>query len=121
MDFGWSWQLKYNIGCPVVRQYRTPKGAFRERRLRIAAAAKAQSKADLLAKRRNLNLENASVLAGVPGAPPSHGDLLPASQDSPATDLSPGTDFQLLSIFSFVEPFDFISRLLFFSCSSSIY
>lgn len=45
-------QLKLNVGCSALGRYRSPNEVFRDRRLRISAAARAQLKAKRLVQRR---------------------------------------------------------------------
>lgn len=65
LSFSCVLQLKYNIGCQVFGRYRTPMGSFRERRLHIAAAAKAQLRGVGVAKRRRSNADG-GLLSDVP-------------------------------------------------------
>jgi len=82
-------QLKYNI---VYGRYRKTSGSLRERRLRIAAAAKALSRADGLAKRRRSSLEG-----GLAGGPAFINDHVPGGHQSAV--LSPGMSCVLMLCF----------------------
>jgi uncharacterized small protein (DUF1192 family) len=86
-------KLKWNIGCRALGRYRTPKGALRDRQLRIAAALKAQKLAEGLVKRSKLSLNHLGSEKAIPELaipPPSLGESFPAGHDAAATSLSPG-------------------------------
>lgn len=76
-------QSKFNI---INGRYRKTSGSLRERRLHIAAAVKALSRADGLAKRRRSSLEGGSA-----GGPAFANDLVPGGHHPPM--LSPGMYF----------------------------
>ncbi len=85
--------MKWNIGCRALGRYRTPKGASRDRQLRIAAALKSQKLAEGLVKRSKLSLNHLGSEKAIPELAiplPSLGESFPAGHDAAATSLSPG-------------------------------